>query len=145
MKFKSTLLTGFLTLIMLLVMSIPVLANTSNWSFTMDFRVVDGDGNGVYHEMDAGSMTISGSIWVYSTDQGHNQSTNTVTIEVWKKNTLWFDDLVGSVSVTPRTDGVSSSFSKNLGSVNSGTYYIFAWKTEDDGFNLKASGKLETK
>lgn len=142
---KRKVFSFFLVVSMLTIMSIPALANTSSWDFTMDLRYVSGDDNGIYHNMTSGNMYISGSVWVYSIDDWHAISPLNVYIEVWESR-FGPDRYVGRSIVTPRLPaGTKAYFSNTLGSQSSGKYYIVAYKTDDDGFNIKGQGILETR
>jgi len=125
-------------------MAMPVaLANSSSYSFTMDYRYVNGKDNGVTHGLSAGSLTNSGSLWAYRKAAGA-VGPYSVTIAVVKDEII--DDTICTVSVTPSTTlNEKKSFSKACGSVPTGVYYIEAWKTNDDGWDIKAQGTLTTR
>jgi len=61
---RNKAITAMFVLFVTLVMMTPALANTSNWYFLAYYngRVVNGKTNGVYHQMTAGALTISGTI-----------------------------------------------------------------------------------
>ncbi len=48
------------------LMSASTLANESSFSFKMEHRYVNGKDNGVEHDMDKGSLSISGELWASS-------------------------------------------------------------------------------
>ncbi|TCS83093.1 hypothetical protein [Tepidibacillus fermentans] len=142
---KHKLFSTTVILLLSVVMALPVLANTSYWSLTLDYRIVDGDKNSVYHDLTSGTMTISGNIYPYSLDGGHNPSPAPVTFSVYK-SVFGFDPFAGSTTVTPySTLNSSKYFNANLGSETAGKYYLQVYKVEDDGWNEKGSGTLVTK
>jgi len=79
-------LSVIIILIVCCVCLLPSFANTSSWSFTMDYRYVNGAENGIYHKMDAGEMSISGKIWIYSKDSWFGETPNRIKYEVWKSS-----------------------------------------------------------
>lgn len=146
---KKSLLSILLVLFSLLVMVSPVLANTSNWWFLAlyDRYYLNGENNGVYHSMDSGNLTISGSIWVTMIMGGDPPPPEAFYFQVWKNNT-WFDTKIcTSGGVTPSVmvgPAYAESFSKNCGSISSGDYYLVIWRGDADDREVEGSGTLVT-
>jgi hypothetical protein len=83
--FKNRIITIAMTVLAALVMVTPAMANSSGWYFLAyyDGRVVNGHDNGVFHQMNAGYLTIAGTLEttaIYGSPNG-NQGW---TFEVWK-------------------------------------------------------------
>lgn len=141
---KKFFVRSTLAVVALLIMAMPVaLANSSSYSFTMDHRYVNGKDNGVTHGLSAGSLTNSCSLWAYDKAAGA-VGPYSVTIAVVQDGII--DKTICTTSVTPsKTLNVKKSYSKSCGSVPTGVYYIEAWKTNDDGWDVKAQGTLTTR
>lgn len=138
----KVLVRGIVGVVGLLIMLTPVFANSSSYSFTMDYRYVNGKSNGVTHGLDAGYLTNSGVLWAYAKAPGA-VGPYPVTIAVVKDELI--DRTICTVSVTPYTTlGVIKSFSQGCGNVKTGVYYIEAWKANDDGWDIKVIGTLTT-
>lgn len=104
---------------------------------------MDGQRNGVYHQLDAGSLRNTGQIWVHSWDSYQTPGIAEVFIQVWKDESF-FDEKKCELSVKPYDTGSGKQFGKACGSVPTGYYFIVAWKDYDDGRNVKAQGNLIT-
>ncbi|GAC42619.1 hypothetical protein [Paenibacillus popilliae] len=137
------------------VMAVPVFATTdiSNFSWTMDYRIVDGEKNGQIHTLHDGTIQLDGNIMTVSQDSGWTPTPTSVKIAVWEQDgALSADDLVGTIDVQPSsTLGGSSTFSKNFGwftadggSDLNGEYYLYLEKSHDDNWNLSGSGSLKS-
>ena len=127
----------------------PVFANSRAWSFTMSprSRVVDGKANGVFHTMDAGTLTLSGNLWVHSTLVNPTGPAS-VTVAVRQHKKWWFDSTVCSQRVTPsKTVGSHHkvSINKNCGKIGSGTYYLVISRGYEDGREIRGSGQISTR
>lgn len=109
----------------------------------MNYTEVNGKSNGSLHSMTAGNMTLSGDIWPVNQDPGAAASPNTVYIVVYQDVT-GTDRNVGSTSILPNSNGSLASFSKNFSNQVAGNYYLFIYKVNDDGWNIKGSGSLIT-
>lgn len=142
---KRRLLSIGLTIFILLIMFTPVYAaSSSNWDFTMDYRVVDGDANGKYHNLKKGDMSLSGSIYAYSKDAGAVEKPYKVYISIYESKT-GVDRSVGKTSKTPSSQLNSPvKISGSWGEQNAGKYYLIVYKSEDDGWNIKGSGTIKT-
>ncbi|TVX93257.1 hypothetical protein [Paenibacillus agilis] len=148
------LVSTFFGLTVLAVMSIPVFAATdiANYSWSMDYRVVDGEKNGQIHTLRDGTIQLGGTLNTVSVDSGYTPITSTVKIGVFDQDGAFSaDDLVGTIDVQPyNMVGTSRTFSKNFGwfvadgggSDNRGEYYLYLEKTIDDNWNLSGSGTL---
>lgn len=146
-KKKYLILITLVAALLLLVVT-PVLANTRNWSWTMGTsgRVIDGKANGVLHSMTAGTLTLSGSVWNDFNLVGATGPAK-ITIEVRRQRTLLPDQLICSTSVTPDSRvgyQYRKTISKNCGSIVSGTYYLYIWRSYADGRRIKGEGTLRT-
>ena len=62
--FKNRTITIAMALLAALVMVTPVMANSSDSYFLAyyDGRVVNGHDNGVFHQMNAGHLTVAGTL-----------------------------------------------------------------------------------
>lgn len=141
---KQKILSVFLIIFMLSIMALPALANTSNWAFTMYYRVVDGSANGQFHSMTAGSMSLSGNVWAFSKDPGAVPSPYTIYISIYE-SVFGPDRYVGQSAVTPSdTLFEDAPVSGTYGNQNAGSYYLFIYKASDDGWNVSGSGTLTT-
>jgi hypothetical protein len=62
--FKNRVITIAMALLAALVMVTPVMANSSGWYFLAyyDGRIVNGHDNGVFHQMNAGYLTVAGTL-----------------------------------------------------------------------------------
>ena len=104
---------------------------------------MDGSVTGVYHGLDAGSMTNSGSATAFSKDPGALAAPNPITVEVWKDE--FFDSKDCSVQRTISSSlNVYRGYSKGCGNVSVGVFYLVIWKVADDGWNMKGTGTLRT-
>lgn len=119
-------------------------ANSAAFSFTMHRRAVNGKDNNKLHPLDAGELTLSGSIWVVSKDGGARSTPVPVEVTV-KKNGL-ISSTVCTTVVTPDTIfNAKRALQKSCGHIESGMYWIFAVKNQEDGWHLQGSGSLATK
>jgi hypothetical protein len=133
-KLLSIGIIGFLALIM----AIPALAASNSYSFTMNYRVVDGSANGQFHTLKSGTASIRGSHYQYSAEP-NSVGPNPVNYQLYNKTS---GNSFGIVKSTPTTDGSSKSFSGSYSGLGGGTsYYLFIWRT-DDGRNIKGSGLI---
>ncbi|KXG44168.1 hypothetical protein TEPIDINF_001658 [Tepidibacillus infernus] len=110
----------------------------------MNYRYVSGADNGQFHSMDEGDMLIDGGIWATSKDGGAVGSPYKVYFDIYES--VWGSDrYVGVTSVTPDSElGKITNFSGSFGLQAAGEYYIVAYKVNDDGWNLAASGTIST-
>lgn len=139
MKKKSlTIFTiGFICFMMLLPSF--ALAASSKYSFTMNYRVVDGSANGIYHSLSKGKAYIEGMQRVASKDKGHVPKPYTVNYTLYNKTS---GNKFGNVAKTPPDSG-SNAVAGSYSGLGGGTkYYLLIWKTEDDGFNITGDGSV---
>jgi hypothetical protein len=142
MKFKKILTKTIICSSLFIITAVPVFASTHGWEFTMKLREVNGDDNGMRYSVSKGSMTNTGVLTVTSLDKGAADSPYPVYAYVYKKSGLIHTNL-GHTTVIPSRSG--KSFSKSYGIRDAGTYYLKFAKTNDDGWNIKGSGRLETR
>lgn len=57
---KSKLFSLFIALIFVLSFTLPTFASSYNYSFTMNYRVVDGSANGQFYYLSSGPAKIEG-------------------------------------------------------------------------------------
>lgn len=142
---RNRIITIAMTLIALLIMATPVLANSSSWWFLAyyDGRVINGHDNGVFHSMTAGTLTISGTITttaIYGTSNGAQPW----YFEVWKDGLIHTKKCTAGPVAVPLSWNQSNSFSKNCGSITSGSYYLVIWRAATDNREVTGSGTLRT-
>lgn len=125
--------------------AVPALANSYNYSWTMNNLVVDGKVNHVLHAMLPGQGYLSGSLWTTSKDVPYPPGPYTVHYEVRRDQAYWLDPLMCSRDVQPNASG-SATFSLSTcgGQWSTGDYYIVVYKTADDGWNMSGSGTIKT-
>lgn len=94
--FKNRVITLAMTLLVALVMVTPVMANSSGWYFLAfyDGRVVNGHDNGVFHQMNAGYLTVSGTLEttaIYGSPNGNQGWTFEVCVEgyLYSSKNVW--------------------------------------------------------
>ena len=143
--FKNRVITLAMTLLVALVMVTPVMANSSGWYFLAfyDGRVVNGHDNGVFHQMNAGYLTVAGTLEttaIYGSPNG-NQGW---TFEVWK-DTFIHQKMCGVGKVAaPASWGDTVSFSYRCANVASGSYFMKIWRAETDNREVEGWGTLST-
>lgn len=142
---RKQILSFALLIVFLIIMFTPVLAyDSSSWSYTMYYRVVDGKANGEFHYLDSGSMTISGSLTAFDKIAGATPSPNTVYFRVME-DVFGIDRVVGTAARTPSsTLNYWRSFSSSFGTQPGGKYYLFIYTAEDDGWDTTGHGTLVT-
>lgn len=125
---------GVLVLLVLLLSAPVDLPNKSDFWFSMEHRVVHGRKNQVIHKLNPGILTVSGSLWVTAVVP-RSVGPSDVSIEVYRLEEGFFakDRKLCEIAVAPsKTIGRRVSFSGSCGSV-SGSLYVVAWKSDDDG------------
>lgn len=121
-----------------LVFTIPALASTSIFNFQMNKVYLDGRVNAAYHKLDAGTVGINGSTYVFSKDAGAKTTPTDLLFTLWNATS---GNSFGSVKAK-----VGSNFSGKFKSVGGGTkYYLIITRVNglDDGNNIKGSGTLK--
>lgn len=142
MKLKKILTKTIVCSSLVLMTAVPAFASTHGWSFTMNLREVNGNTNGMRYSVSKGMMTNTGTLTVTSLDSGATDKPHTVYAYVYKKSGVLHKNL-GYTTVTPSKSG--ASFSKSYGIQDAGTYYLKFAKANDDGWNIKGSGRLKTR
>lgn len=144
-KARNRIVTTILTLLAMLIMATPVIANSSSWYFLAYYTgyVVNGHDNGVFHQMNAGPLTINGTIEttaIYGTPNGAAPW----TFEV-HKDTLFHPKVctAGPVAV-PLSWGDTNSFSKLCGTISEGSYYLVIYRGSLDNREVEGWGTLST-
>jgi len=130
--------------IVLGIFAAPAIAATNNWSWTMNYRYVSGESNGVtYTFATGGMMTFAGEVWAFSKDAGANPAPMQIKNRVYRQG--WpTDPLACSVDRTPSSMlDEHRTFSTNCGTEPADTYYVVAYTVEDDGWNTKGAGTLK--
>lgn len=121
----------------------PASANTSNWNFsiTWDAYVVNGDTNGVYHNMTAGKLTVAGSVQADIILNG--AAPGKVTFQV-KKSITGFDPTVCTFDTPAVPNSVNTPvwFTNDCGNITAGDYYLIISKGQ--GWGASGSGTLKT-
>ena len=145
-RIKNVVTSLVVCLSLLTIAAIPVMAATSSWSMIMgtNGRIIDGSKNSVYHELDAGTAKITGTIKTIS-NTGLSGETNTLYISLYNKSS---GSCYGTVSVKPSavvngTVSVSGTFSENV--VAGKKYYLKIYRANSDGTYLNGSGTLKNK
>lgn len=148
-RIRNYVITLLMTVIIMLVMVTPALANSSTWSFLAfyDGRYLSGKANGVFHTMTAGALTNSGKIWVTMIQGGTPNGLQPWYFEVWKKNTLFDTKICTSDPVYPNVmvgSQYPTNFSKSCGNISAGKYYLVIWRADSDNREVKGTGTLRT-
>ncbi|MFZ3579653.1 hypothetical protein, partial [Virgibacillus sp. DJP39] len=130
-----------IAVILIMSMSLPALAATNYYDFSLNYRVVNGKDNGEFHSLQSGTAHIDGSMYISSSAEGA-VGPNNVKYTLYKDE--WgFDPTFGTVDGgTPR--GYSTNFSGSYSGLESSSskYYLLIYKVEDDGHNIQGSGEL---
>jgi len=136
---KNKIFTLAIVGLLSLAMAIPTLAASSSYSFTMNYRMVDGAANGQFHSLSAGTAKISGSHYQYASEPNPT-GPNVINYQLWNKTS---GNNFGIVKSTPTSDGNRVYFQGSYPtSVGGGTnYYLQIWRV-DDGRDIKGSGSV---
>lgn len=146
---RNRILVSIMTIFAVLVMATPVFANSSSWWFLAyyDGYIVNGNWNGIYHTMTAGSLQISGSITttaIYGTPVGAQPWYFDVSYHCGLFN--WWRCTVctaGPVPV-PLYWNQTTSFSKSCGTIPARQYYLVIYRNALDNREVTGSGTLTT-
>lgn len=143
--FKKNIIAATMTLVAVLIMVTPALANSRSWSFLAfyDGRVINGKNNGVFHSMTAGALTISGTIKttaIFGTPSGAQPW----TFEVWQDGLFPSKKCTAGPVAVPVGLNQTNSFSKACGSIPAGSYYLVIWRAAVDNREVTGSGTLKT-
>ena len=142
---RNKIVTAMLLLLAMFIMTTPVLANSSSWSFLAFYngRVINGKTNGVFHSMTAGALTISGTIKttaIYGTPNGAQPW----YFEVWQDGLFPSKKCTAGPVAVPINLNQTNSFSKACGSIPTGSYYLIIWRAALDNREVTGSGTLKT-
>lgn len=148
---KNKIFTTFIASFLILTLSIPIYAHSSDWEFTMNRRYVSGKSNGEYHNFDEDSnITIDGNLTYNSTSwQVAETDPLNITVVLYRDK-VGRDKKIGSYRISsPDAEGddvptLSKSFTKKLGTSDedSDDYYLVFSKVEDDNWNITGAGDL---
>lgn len=140
---KNKIFTILTIGVLLVTMSIPALAKSNSFDFTMKYRVVDGSTNKEYHSLKGGTYpSISGSM---RQSGGTTNTTlrNKIYAELCNKTS---GNSFGSVTLgRPTLDGKATGFSGKFDKKTGGgsKYYLIIYRTESDGRIMTGSGTLK--
>ncbi len=150
MKQKILIIAVFILFIFIVYtpdFSTPTYKDTSNWAFTMEKIVVNGDNLGSYHSLQKGTLQISGSIWSFSKDADSTDSPEPIIIEIYERKDWWIDRRVGTIKLTPSsTLDEKLFFEESFGEQPASDKYYFhvtRFNGNDDGWNIKGLGAIE--
>jgi len=121
---RNKVITAMFVLLAMFIMVTPAFANTSSWSFLAYYtgRVINGANNGVYHQMTAGSLTISGTIKTTAI-YGSLNGAQPWYFEVWQDKLIDSKKCTAGPVAVPLSWNRTNSFSKACGSIPAGKYY----------------------
>lgn len=131
----SNIVSWIVTIAVTCAMIIPfvfVYAASSSYSFTMQYRVVDGCDNDEFHYLDSGTVAISGS-----TSAG--SSTQDVKYELMRER-FGPDKSFGTVN-----GGVNQSFTGTFPSaadIDSSNYCLIVFRDSTDPWTVTGSGTI---
>lgn len=135
-KFAVLLL---LALLIFTCFSTIAFAASSDYSFVMYNRVVDGSSQGIYHTLDQGNVYISGLHYEISTDPwAVNNGYNSIYYALVRER-FGPDYKCGSASfeIYEHPSGLIG-----VADMDSSNYYLEIFKIEDDGHNIMGSGEI---
>lgn len=113
-------------------------AASSDYSFEMNYRLVDGSDLGNYHSLDEGDVYIKGEVKVIDYAPGASFK-NTLYYALIRKR-LGPDKNCGSVSYSNYEDPDEELL--GTADISSGNYYLQIFKVNDDGYDIAGSGKI---
>ncbi|MEB6551428.1 hypothetical protein MXL46_20680 [Heyndrickxia sporothermodurans] len=135
-KIFTIIIMSFITFVAVLP-SISMAA-TNRWSFTMEFRVVDGSKNGQFMTLSKGTADFEGTHKISSSKQGA-VGPNKVNYQLYNKTT---GNSFGIITDTPSK--TAHSFWGTFTGLGGGTkYYLFIWRGADDGHTISGSGTVK--
>jgi hypothetical protein len=130
----------------------PALANESKFSFTMAHRYVNGEHNDIKHDMNKGTLTVSGELWVTSCEiidkeTGKTTVPELVTLRVVQETSIGDNEVCGFSVVPSATIGKKVPFEVTCGAIlrKSEVYLVSFQESDNDGCAIEASGRLTTK
>lgn len=141
---KGKIFSLLTVIVVIAVMAMPTFASSSNFSFVMKHRVVDGSKNGEYHSLNGGTYpTLSGEMYQDGGFLYNNNLRNNVYVELRNKTS---GNSFGAVNLgRPTLDGSSVDFSETFSKKTGGgsKYYLIVYRIADDGRVMRGSGTLE--
>lgn len=141
---KGKIFSLLTVIVVIAVMAMPTFASSSNFSFVMKHRVVDGSKNGEYHSLNGGTYpTLSGEMYQDGGFLYNNNLRNNVYVELRNKTS---GNSFGAVDLgRPTLDGSSVDFSETFSKKTGGgsKYYLIVYRIADDGRVMRGSGTLE--
>ena len=141
---KGKIFSLLTVIVVIAVMAMPTFASSSNFSFIMKHRVVDGSKNGEYHSFNGGTFpTLSGEMYQDGGFLYNNNLRNNVYVELRNKTS---GNSFGEVNLgRPTLDGSSVDFSETFSKKTGGgsKYYLIVYRIADDGRVMRGFGTLE--
>jgi hypothetical protein len=140
---------GFLV-VSAILSAIPALANNSKFSFTMKHQYVNGAKNNIRHDMDRGTLIVSGELWTTSCpvdgETGVPVEPDLIRIAV-KEEGLVHDPTVCSFSVTPSAIvGKKVHFEMTCDNIHKKTkLHLVIYQTKTKHCIFEATGSMTTK
>lgn len=136
---KSKLFSLFIGLTFMLLFIMPTFAysNSYDYSFTMNYRVVDGSANGQFYSLNSGKAKIEGYTKIIDSVTG--------ALGPYDINYTLYKSVFGpDPSYGTINGGIDTSFSGTFSGTitKSDKYYLLIWKVEDDGHDVRGAGKL---
>lgn len=140
MKTKKTkkVATMLFTVALLCAIVTPVLA--ASWSMEMRYSVVDGKKNGQTYNLNAGTRTVTGSLWSY---YWNNDLTSTVDVNVilYKSNAILPDTNVAKTTARVQKGGSKKTIALTKSGQPKGTYYLYFSKPNNET-GVRGSGTI---
>ncbi len=133
-----------------ILIAAPALANESKFSFTMEHRYVNGADNNVRHELERGTLTVSGEIWTtrcpVDGETGLPIEPDLVRFEI-KDEGMVHDTTVCAFSVSPSaTAGKKVHFETTCDNLHKRTkLHLVIYQTKNRHCSFEATGQLMTK
>lgn len=127
--------------------AMPVAGASTSWSMTLNYSVCDGSTNKIFYSGKKNqTVTVDGTIYVDSLDNGHMNSTIDTYCYLYRKQFIGYDKIcsVELDTMYDVGDETSISMSKKI-TKKSSKYFLYFYKSGDDGFNLKGSGTINFK
>ncbi len=148
-KLCTNILVFGLVVIVALMVAIPAFAQTETywWKSTAYGEILNGSVNGQTYQLDAGTLTNSGTLAIDFEESEANL--NTTTAYDWKIEVVrerWGPN--ESICVTDAIElntanGGSNSYNKDCGTIIAGEYYLVIFRTDSNGFVVEGNGSLQ--
>lgn len=130
---------------MVCTVAMPVMGASTSWSMTLNYSVCDGSKNKVFYSGKKNeTVTVDGTIYVDTLDKGHYDSTISTYCYLYRKQFIGYDKIcsVELDTMYDVGDETSINMSKKI-TKKSSKYFLYFYKSGDDGFNLKGSGTIK--